>query len=116
MPSFPFSQALTASQKNFNPLSGWQYEFLPWPGDVAVLMRHTGAAGTVVATIYSGSETIQQRSPIQNGGTAGVTPSTLNTHPTTWRAAAGDRIIISIDETAAATPTVDGIIIVEPAY
>jgi hypothetical protein len=65
-------------------------------------------------TVYSGSQTIQERAPMQVGGTAGVTPSDLNTPALTFIAAAGDRLKLSIDETAAATPTVDGIIYVEP--
>jgi hypothetical protein len=114
MPALPFSQALTASQRGYNPVSGWQYEYLPYPCVVKLLTRTTGAAGTVLMTVYSGSQTIQERAPMQVGGTAGVTPSDLNTPALTFIAAAGDRLKLSIDETAAATPTVDGIIYVEP--
>jgi len=115
MPQFPFTQALTANQKGFDPLSSWQYRYLPWPARVQLLLRTTGAAGNVQVTVYSGSETIQQRAPIQVGGTAGVTPSMLNTQPIEWVAAAGDVLLLQIDETAGATPTVDGLIIVNPA-
>ena len=115
MPAFPFSQALTANQVGFNPLSGWQFEFVPWRAVVKILARTTGAAGTVKLTVYSGSQNIQQRSPMQVGGTAGVTPSDLNTPATTFIAQPGDRLILQIDETAGATPTVDGIVYVEPA-
>jgi len=66
-------------------------------------------------TIYSGSQTIQERSPVQGGGTAGVTPSDLNTASHTWIASAGDRLKLVLDEVAAGTPTVDGIIYAEPA-
>lgn len=116
MPSFPFSQALTANQLGFNPLSGWQYEYNPFPRGAAVqlLVRQTGAAASVQMQVSSGSQTIQERGPVQAGGTAGVTPSPLNTPALTWVAAPGDRLKLSIDETAAATPTVDGIIVIEP--
>lgn len=114
MPQFPFSQALTANQKNFDPLAGWQYRYLPWRAHCKLLTRTTGAAGNVTQVVYSGSETIQQRAPMQVGGTAGVTPSELNTQPIEWIAAAGDVIMVLIDENAAATPTVDGLIIVNP--
>lgn len=113
MPNFNFSQALTANQLGFNPLSGWQYEFLPWPAVVLLLVRATGT--TTKITVYSGSETIQERTPIQGGGTAGTTPSELNTPAISWIAAAGDRLKLAIDETGGLTPTVDGIIIVNPA-
>src|SRR5947209_15525650 len=77
MPQFPFSQALTANQLGFNPLSGWQYEWTPYPCSLLILIRATG--NTSKLTLFSGSETIQERTPIQGGGTAGVTPSELNT-------------------------------------
>lgn len=112
MPQFTFSQALTANQLNFNPLSGWQYEYLPWPASVILLVRATDTAERL--TIYSGSETIQERSPVQAGGTAGVTPTEFTTAPISWLAAAGDRLKLVIDNTGAGTPTVDGVIIANP--
>ncbi len=112
MPQLNFSQALTANQLGFNPLSGWQYEYLPWPAHILLLLRATTVDGRV--TVYSGSETIQERSPIQAGGTAGVTPSELNTPAISWLAAAGDRLKAVIDNAGGGTPTVDGIIIANP--
>lgn len=114
MPQFPFSQALTANQVGYDPLTNWQYRYLPWRAQVQLLMRSTGAAANVQSTVYSGSECIQQRAPMQAGGTAGVTPSTLNTQSIEWIAGAGDVLLLQIDETAGATPTVDGLIIINP--
>src|SRR5713226_9354019 len=113
MPQLNFSQALTANQLGFNPLSGWQYEYLPWPAHFLLLLRGTDVNGRV--TVYSGSETIQERSAIQAGGTAGVTPSELNTPAISWIAAGGDRLKVVVDHVAATTGTVDGLIIVNPA-
>lgn len=112
MPQLTFSQAMTANQLGLNPLSGWQYEFLPWPADVLILVRATTVG--VRMTIYTGSETIQERSPVQAGGTAGVTPSELNTPPVTFIAAAGDRLKVVLDEVAGGTPTVDLIVFANP--
>lgn len=112
MPQLNFSQALTANQKGFNPVSGWQYEYLPWPANVLLLIRSTGTSAQL--TLYSGSETLQERSPIQGGGTAGTTPSELNTPAISFLAAGGDRLKTVIDETGGLTPTVDGVIIVNP--
>jgi len=67
-------------------------------------------------TVYSGSETIQERAPVQGGGTAGTTPSELNTAAVAWQGAAGDRVKVVIDNTTAGTPTVDGIIIANPLF
>lgn len=117
MPALPFSQALTANQLGFNPLSAWQFERVPtgWVNGAVVklIVRATGVS--VRITVYSGSTTIQERSPVQGGGTAGTTPSELNTTPTLWIAQPDDRLKLSIDEVSGLTPTVDGIIVIEPA-
>jgi hypothetical protein len=112
MPAFPFSQLFTANQLGVNPLSGWQYEYVPWRAVVKILMRSTTVGNR--ATIYSGSQTIQERSPVQAGGTIGVTPAELNTPAVTFIAQAGDRLKLAIDEVAGGTPTVDGIVYIEP--
>ena len=112
MPQLNFSQALTANQLGFNPASGWQYEYLPWPATVLLLVRATGISSRL--TLFSGSETIQERSIIQAGGTAGTTPSELNTPAISFQAAAGDRLKLVIDEVGGLTPTVDGVIITNP--
>lgn len=111
MPSFVFSQTIAANAIE-NPLEGWQYEYMPWPGQISVLARADGVA--VVQTYSSGSETIVEESPTQAGGTIGVTPSPLNTPIIDWVAAAGDRLKLNFRETAGAARVVDGIITVEP--
>lgn len=116
MPSFPVSQALTANQQGFNPLTGWQYEFIPMAWRKGALVRIFGRATTNGArlTVFSGSQTIQQRAPVQGGGTAGVTPTVFTTPPIEFVAMPGDRLILSFDETLAGTPTIDAIINVDP--
>ena len=116
MPSLIWSQALTANQLGFNPLTGWQFQRVPnaFVGGayVSILQRATGVS--VRASIFTGSQNIQQRSPIQSGGTAGVTPSALNTPVIDFVASPDDLLSILDDEVAGATPTVDGIITIEP--
>lgn len=112
MPQLVFSTLFTANQLGVNPVSGWQYEYLPWPANVILLLRSTTTGNRL--TVYSGSETIQERSPVQAGGTIGVTPSELNTPAINWIAAAGDRLKLVIDEVSGGTPTVDGVIIANP--
>ncbi len=114
MPQFVFSTLMTANQLGLNPLSGWQYEYVPWPAQVILLVRSTTTGNRI--TIFSGSETIQERTPVQGGGTIGVTPSELNTPAVSWQAAAGDRLKLVIDEVLAGTPTVDGVIIINPLF
>jgi len=111
MPSFYFSELMVANG-SAQPLTGWQYVYLPWPAEVTILMRSTLVGA--VQTITSGSETIVEESPIQAGGTIGVTPAPLNTPVVGWHAAAGDLLKINIRETAGTAPTVDGVIEVVP--
>lgn len=116
MPSLIWSQALTANQLGFNPLVGWQFQRVPnafFNGAyVVILQRATGLS--VRTSIFTGSQNIQQRSPVQAGGTAGVTPSQLNTPPIDFQASPDDLLTILDDEVGGLTPTVDGIISIEP--
>lgn len=112
MPMFRYSQAILAGA-TFDPLVNWQYRYLPWPAGVAVISRATAVG--MVNVLTSGSETIVEESPVQAGGTAGTTPSELNTPPDTWVAAGGDLLKINFRNTTVGTITVDGIIQVEPA-
>lgn len=112
MPAFIWSTLFSANQLGVNPLSGWQYEYAPYAALVTILQRSTTAGNR--ETVYSGSETIKERTPIQAGGTIGVTPSVLNTSPTNFICAGGDRIKLVDDEVLGGTPTVDGICILDP--
>jgi len=111
MPSFTFSQSIAAGA-TFNPLVGWQYQYLPWPAEVTVIARAVAIA--MVNTYTSGSETIVEESPVQAGGTAGVIPSPLNTPVQGWMAAAGDLLKLNYRNTSGAAINVDGIIEIVP--
>ncbi len=113
MPSLIFTRLMTANG-TFRPLDGWQYEYLPWPAEVTVMSRSTLVG--MVQVFTSGSETIVEESPVQAGGTIGVTPAPLNTPVQGWHAAAGDRLKLNFRETAGGTPTIDGIIEIVPLY
>src|SRR5260370_16982624 len=114
MPQFIFSTAMTANQLCLNPLTGWQYEYIPWPAQILLLVRSTTTGNRI--TIYSGSETIRERTPVQAGGTAGVTPSELNTPADSWIAAAGDRLKLVTYEVPPETPPVAVTFVSNPAY
>lgn len=111
MPSLIYSQSIAAGAV-FNPLDGWQYEYLPWPAEANVLSRATAVG--LEQTYTSGSETIVESSPVQAGGTAGTTPSPLNTPNQGWMAAAGDRLKLNFRNPTAGAITIDGIIEVQP--
>lgn len=116
MPSLTISQAMTANQQGYNPLTGWQYEFVPmaWRKGAYVKLYARGTTAGIRTTIFSGSQTIQQRSPVQGGGTAGVTPTGFTTNPVDFVAMPGDRLITTFDETLGGTPTLDAVITVDP--
>lgn len=116
MPSLPFSEAMTANQLGLNPLSDWQYEYVPvaYAGGAAVRILMRATTTGVRSTIYAGGQAVQERANVQGGGTAGTTPSELNTSPTVFIADPGDRLKIVLDEVAGGTPTVDGLIEIEP--
>lgn len=114
MPVLQRVQALTANQRGYNPLSGWQYEYAPYPALVRIGCNTTATSNTVTGQIFTGSMNILERSPISVGGTAGVMPAPLNVPYIEFTVAAGDRIQMSIDETAAATPTVNVFVAIDP--
>ena len=113
MPSLSFSRSVGAGSTDF-PLSAlaWAFEQLPYNAAVSVMLRTTATG--VLARIRAGSEEVQDETPVQSGGTAGVTPSALNTNATTFVAPAGDRLSIAIRNTTGGALTVDGLIQVEP--
>lgn len=116
MPSFIYSQALTANQAQYDPLTSWQFRYIPaaWVRGAYCRLLVRATTGGVRLTLFSGSTNIQQRSPVQGGGTLGVTPAPLSSPVIEWRASPGDLLLPLHDEVLAGTPTVDGIIEVEP--
>jgi hypothetical protein len=107
MPQLNISQSVAAGAVA-NIITGWQYEYLPWPARIKLLIR--APVTTLKLTVFSGSETIMEESPIQSGGTAGVTPAELTTPPIVFDAPAGDRLKLNVRSTDAGAQTVDAII------
>lgn len=105
---FIASQALTANQNGYDPLSTWQNRYLPYNAVVQVFIRAT-TTGTRLS-LNSGSRTIAQRQNIQGGGTAGVTPAELNTSPVEFVGYMGELLQLLVDEVAGGTPTVDTLV------
>lgn len=116
MPSLVWSDALTANQLGQAPIAGWQFERVPNSFQsgayVAVLQRAT--TPDVRVSIFTGSQNIQQRSPVPGGGTAGLTPVSFNTPIIDFRASPDDLLSILNDEVGGVVATVDGIITIEP--
>src|SRR5258708_20111660 len=87
MPQLNISNTATAASV-VNVIAGWQYEYLPWPARIKLLIRATIVGVTLV--VFSGSETIMEESPIQAGGTAGGYPAKPTTPPLAFSAPRGD--------------------------
>ena len=111
MPQFQLVTVMTANGQA-TPLTGWQYEYLPFAAYVEVGMNATTAG--VVATFTSGSDTLMEQSPLQGSATAGVIPSPLNVPYLTDEAAPGDRLKTLLRETLAGTPSVNQIYRITP--
>jgi len=118
MPSFLWSDTYVAGSLGNNPLTGWQFERVPSSfgngAYVSVLQRASTTPSGVQQSIFTGSQNILQRSLVNGGGTAGVTPTLFDTPVIDWKSSPDDLIQILNDEVAAGTPTVDGIITIEP--
>ena len=114
MPEFSASQALTANQQNVNPIASafWQWETPPFDYIAKLVARATGVS--VRLSVYNGPLNIKQKSIVQGGGTAGTTPSELNTTPVYWEGNSDQRLGVIFDEVGGLTPTVDFTITIEP--
>lgn len=115
MPMLTWSRSIAAGATD-TPIQtlAWQYQYVPWPASCKVGQKTTATG--VTQAIFSGSQTVMESSPIQVVATVGVTPSELNTPFTYWVAAAGDFLKILDTNTTAGALTVDGIIVIEPAF
>lgn len=107
MPGLTWSTAIAAGAA-FNPLVQWQYQYVPYGGAIGILHRAT-AVGLVV-TITSGSDTLQERSPVPAGGVAGNIPSPLDVPIVEDQVASGDFLKIAYENPTVGAITVDGVI------
>lgn len=107
MPKLSWSQSIAAGAV-FLPISsaGWQYEYVPMGGIISLLHRATAVG--IVVTVTTGSETLQERSPVSAGGTAGVMPSALDVPALVDEVAQGDRVKIGYENTSLGAVVVDG--------
>lgn len=107
MPAFSWTQSIAAGA-TFDPLDNWQYRYAPYKALMELFHRATATG--VVVTVTTGSDTVQEESPVSGGGTASVIPSRLNIEPVTDKVDAGDLLKIRYRNTTAGAITVDGYI------
>lgn len=111
MAFFSWSSSVAAGA-SFGPLdvsgNSWKYQYAPYDAICEVLHRGTGTG--IVVQITSGSDEIQQESPLSAGGTAGVLTGRLNVEPVTFKVKAGDLIQIRYRNTSAGALNIEGTI------
>ena len=90
----------------FNPLDGWDYEFLPWPARVNFVYNATLVG--LLATVVSGSDRLQEDDAVPAGGVAGTVPTPFNAPELSDEAAARDRLKVSMRNPTAGTIITNG--------
>lgn len=119
MPQKQGVDVLAAGGVNVNILQGWQYEYLPFPARIKLLLSTetpTTATDYQMVTVFSGSETIMEESPVSVGATVGVMPSELNYPAVVWDAPAGDRIRVQRRNTDTASKSLMYVIYIYPLH
>lgn len=102
MPVITVRQALTASG-TASVLQGSQYENLPFDAQVEIGM--SADATGVLATVYSGSDVLQEEGPVPIG-TINVFPKYPDEYYLTDVAAAGEKLTIKLRDTSGAARVV----------
>ncbi len=110
MPTLVVRTALAASG-TATPLSGSQYEYLPFPALVEIGIS-TDATG-VLATVSSGPDILQEEGPVQVG-TINVQPKYPDDFYLRDEAAPGDRLKIGLRDTSAAARVVMTVVNITP--
>lgn len=92
--------------------NSWKYRYIPY--DCIVEIIHGTSAVGVTQSITAGSDEIVQESPVSIGVAAGTLPGRLTIEPVTFKAKAGDLVIIRYRNTTAGALTVSGTIELTP--
>jgi hypothetical protein len=112
MPQGTFTTTTAAAAgTTYAPLTGWAYEFLPWPARVKILAWGSAASNL---QIYSGSESIMDPSPIDTSGAVNKIPNDLSVHPVIFDAPAGDRLRLIFTTTTAGATGITCLVLVTP--
>lgn len=108
MPTIRDSRSVAGGATAF-PFQGNQYEYLPFAASLefAIIAAATG----VVATVYSGSDILQQRSPVTIKTTPVVYPDDFLI---TDAAYAGERISVEVQNTTGAPIVVETLVKITP--
>ena len=113
MPTIRKTTALAANGQA-NPLVGSQYEYLPWDALVQfAVLKDSAGAGTVEATIFSGSDVLLEQSQIDEKALSDPVrfPDDYDVQDV---AAAGERINVTLREISGNVDTVRTVVRITP--
>lgn len=112
MPRLTFSQSVGAAG-TYDPFAAWQYRYAPYPCRVRI-MAWTTAVG-VTQQVRSGTEQIQDTSPVDIGGAAaGNLPTVFDVDPLDFAAPAGDILSALFTNTTGGALNVMGVVDLNP--
>jgi hypothetical protein len=112
MPTIRVNASVPANGVAF-PLAGNQYEYLPFPARVqfAIVSINT-TPGAITATVYSGSDVLQQDSPVTEK--AAVATNAQEDFLIEDVAAAGERISVNLRNSSAGALATQTTVVITP--
>lgn len=110
MPTMRVATTNLAALATAFPLQGQQYEYLRFPARVQFAI--VASAAGILATVYSGTDLLMQRSPATVKATPVVYPDDFLLDDV---ADAGERLSVELNETAnVATTDIETVVIITP--
>ncbi len=109
MPIIKREIVLAANEVVDNIWSGSIYEFLPW--NASINLGLTASATGLVATVNTGSDTVQEESPVNILTRFPVIPDDMDIQDV---AAAGERFVVKVRNTTAGALTLRGLAQLSP--
>jgi hypothetical protein len=95
------SIAAAAAAGTYFPLQGSQYEYLPFDAFVEFAILQTGATDANLATVYSGSDVLQEQSAI---GVKATAPTYPDDFLLADAAGAGERLGVQVTKVGTTDP------------
>lgn len=95
MPLIKKTLAAAAAADTYYPLQGSQYEYLPFNALVEFAIIQSGSTDANLATVFSGSDVLQESSPIDVQSTPATYPENFTLQDV---AAAGERLGVTVNK------------------
>lgn len=106
-PQFAWVHSMAAGEV-YEPLTGWQYERMPYAAVIKIVDSATAVG--IVSSVTSGSDTLRDEGPVPVYGAAGVMPTDQYVEPLVDQVEANDKIRIRYRNPTAGAVEVHGFI------